>query len=758
MLGKGWFPAEIGGLDRYFRELFEHLPGARAVLVGPAPESPPNLIAVATHGAPLAARIGRLAQVTRRLACETDVVDAHFALYAFWPVLFGALRGKPLVVHFQGPWADENVATGDASPWRHCVRRRLESTVYRRADTVVTLTGAFRQVAIERYGVSPWNVRVERPGVDFTRFEVGDRALSRAALRLDEGAFVAVCVRRLVERMGVDVLLDAWESGAFASDRPRKLLIAGDGPLHGALAARIARSARLAESVDLLGRVDEEHLCNLYRAADLNVVPTLAFEGFGLVVLEAAACGTTSLVTDTGGLPEAVVGAPGARTVAAGNAAALAAALTEHVTPPRDALRTWAGASAWPVVAERHQRIYQDAARPSSDRPLRVVVLDHVAQLSGGEIALLRLLPHLKDVDVHVVLAEAGPLVDRLHRVGVSVQVLALSEASRGLRKRAVTLSGLPTRAIWDSAAHVARLMRLLRRQRPDVVHANSLKSGVYGGLAARAAGIPLVWHLHDRLDTDYLPRAAVRLVRLAISRLATEVIANSAATASTLPDGVSVAVVPSALPEDLPPAHVPRDTDHLVFGIVGRLTPWKGQHVVLQAFARAFPHGNHEAVIVGAALFGEEEYVYELRALADELGIADRVRFRGFQDDVWAELAAIDVLVHASVIPEPFGQVVQEGMAMGLPVIAANAGGPGEFVQHDVNGLLVGRDDPAALAASMRLVADDVEMRRRLGGAARQSCGGFAAHVVAASVRDVYRAAAFFDSAIGHTVRHTRI
>jgi len=742
MLGKGWFPAEIGGLDRYFRELFEHLPKARAVVVGPAPASPPSVTAVAAHDAPLIKRIRGLAEATRRLAPDTDVVDAHFALYAFWPVVAGALRRKPLVVHFQGPWADENVATGDASRWRHRARRALEASVYRRADTVITLTGAFRQVVIERYGVSPWKVRVERPGVDITRFDLGDRACARATLGLDDDAFVAVCVRRLVQRMGIEVLLDAWEAAPLAADRPRRLLIAGDGPLRPALAARIAASPALAQSVDLLGRVEEGRLRDLYRAADLNVVPTLAFEGFGLVVMEAAACGTASLVTDAGGLPEAVVGAPGSRVVAAGNVAGLGTTLAQHVAPPRDELRSWAQASAWPVVAERHRRIYDDAAKPSADRPLRVVVLDHVAQLSGGEIALLRLLPHLKDVAVHVVLAEDGPLVGCLHRAGVSVQVLPLGEASRALRKGAVGVRTLPIRAVWESVAHIVRLTRLLRRQRPDVVHANSLKSGLYGGIAARAVGIPLVWHLHDRLDPHYLPRAAVRLVRLAMRQLATEVIANSATTASTLPDGVSVTVVPSALPEVLPPAHEPRDAEHLVFGIVGRLTHWKGQHIFLEAFARAFPDGGHEAVLVGAALFGEEAYAGELEALAARLGIADRVRFRGFQDDVWAELAGVDVLVHASVIPEPFGQVVQEGMALGLPVIAADAGGPADFVERDVSGMLVPRDDPQALAAAMLRVADDVELRRRLGRAAGASCRKFAPETVAAGVQAVYVAA----------------
>ncbi|MCW3012258.1 MAG: glycosyl transferase group 1, partial [Solirubrobacterales bacterium] len=320
MLGKGWFPSDVGGLDRYYRELLEHLPEAEGVVVGPGPDAPARVASVSHTDAPLPRRLAAFAEAASRRHRAVDVVDAHFALYAFWPVLLGPLRHVPLVVHFQGPWADESVSAGDGSRWKLAARRRLERAVYRRAETVITLTSAFRRVAVERYGVSPWRIVVERPGVDVERFDLGDRALARAAFDLADDAFVAVCVRRLVPRMGLEVLLDAWEQ---EDDRPRCLLIAGHGPLEEGLAARIAASDVLRGSVRLLGRVREDELLALYRAADVNVVPTLSFEGFGLVVLEAAACGAPSIVTDAGGLPEAVRGAPGAQVVPAGEPVAL---------------------------------------------------------------------------------------------------------------------------------------------------------------------------------------------------------------------------------------------------------------------------------------------------------------------------------------------------------------------------------------------------------------------------------------------------
>ena len=122
---------------------------------------------------------------------------------------------------------------------------------------------------------------------------------------------------------------------------------------------------------------------------------------------------------------------------------------------------------------------------------------------------------------------------------------------------------------------------------------------------------------------------------------------------------------------------------------MVGRVAPWKGQHVFLPAFARAFAGGSERAVIVGAAMFGatEADYGAGLQETASVLGIADRVDFRGFREDVWSELHQMDILVHASVTPEPFGQVIVEAMLAGVPVIASAAGGPGEIVTDNVDG-----------------------------------------------------------------------
>jgi glycosyltransferase involved in cell wall biosynthesis len=755
MIGKGWFPEQTGGLDRYFRELFEQLPEARAVVVGgQGLVDAERVRAVSAHDRPLALRLLALTWVIRQEARGASMIDAHFALYAFVPMLLRAFRGKPVVVHFQGPWADENVESGDASRWRLRLRRALERYVYKRATLAITLTGAFKQVLVERYGVSPWRVKVVAPGVDLDRFRVGDRAAARERFSLPSDAFVVCCARRLVPRMGLRVLLDAWSQVLAAHHRdadarPLRLLIAGDGELRGALGEQIVANG-IEDSIELLGRVSDDELADVYRAADVNVVPSLSFEGFGLVVLEAAASGAPTIATRVGGLPEALAGLEASLIVTPGDPNALAqrlAAAELGDLPDREDTRAWAERHRWDLVAQRHRALYVGvlSEAPADPRKIRVVYVGHVAQLSGGEIALVRLIDALDEVEPHVILAEDGPLVARLLASGVSVEVLPMRERTRNLRKDRLGLGLVPITAFLDTMTYTFRLARRLRILRPDIVHTNTLKAGVYGSLAGRLARLPVVWHVRDRIAPDYLPRAAVPLMRSLIASLPDGVIANSDATRETLRSAPEVTRVVYSIVHDPiagPLALASRSaSEPFVVGMIGRLAPWKGQHVFLEAFASAFRQGSEFAVVVGEAMFGEEEAAYgvELREMTQRLGIADRVEFRGFRDDVWAELARMSICVHASVVPEPFGQVIVEAMLAGVPVIAAAGGGPSEILTNGENGLLYPAGDVAALAETMRHLRKDAALRTHLITNARVRAQRFSSRESAAALMSLY-------------------
>lgn len=371
---------------------------------------------------------------------------------------------------------------------------------------------------------------------------------------------------------------------------------------------------------------------------------------------------------------------------------------------------------------------------------LRVVYLDHVAQLSGGELALLRTLPALlKEVEPIVVLGEDGPLRAKLEALGIDVRVVPLAGSVRNTRRH--TATQLSPGQLLTIAHYLLTLRALLRELAPDLVHTNSLKAALYGGAAGRLARVPVLWHVRDRIADDYLPRPVVRLVRLAAKVLPTAIVANSRATLATLPRGGTVLASP-VVPDSVAVPAVVRSTPtgRFTVGLVGRLSPWKGQDVFLRAFALAFPGGGERAHLVGSAMFGEQDWEAELRALAGSLGIADRVDFRGFHEDVWEELALLDVAVHASTTPEPFGQVVLEAMAAGVPIIASAEGGPAEVVTDGVDGLLVAPRDPAALAAALRRLAADPSLCSALVGAGRLTAQQYRPERTAEGLLVIYR------------------
>jgi glycosyltransferase involved in cell wall biosynthesis len=242
-------------------------------------------------------------------------------------------------------------------------------------------------------------------------------------------------------------------------------------------------------------------------------------------------------------------------------------------------------------------------------------------------------------------------------------------------------------------------------------------------------------------MAADYLPDSAARIVRGAYHTLPDAAIANSYATLETFGatrPGRRAVVIPDPFRRGRPA--IPMPDGPLRTGVVGRLAEWKGQHIALDAFARAFPGGQQRFAVIGTALFGEQSYADGLVAQAARLGIADRVDFRGFRDDVEGEMDGLHAVVHASVVPEPFGQVVVEAMAAARAVVATSVGGPAEVVDHESTGLLYPAGDVDALAAHLRRLDAEPELRERLGTAAIVRAADFDPGIIGPAVHDVYR------------------
>jgi glycosyltransferase involved in cell wall biosynthesis len=354
---------------------------------------------------------------------------------------------------------------------------------------------------------------------------------------------------------------------------------------------------------------------------------------------------------------------------------------------------------------------------------LRVLLLDHTGELGGAELALVRLCAalDLDLLDVRALLFADGPLRGALEAVGVPTEVLPLDHRVAGVDRHAAGGLGTALRSGRRALAFALRLARAIRAADPDVVHTTSLKSDLIGLVAAGLARRPLVWHVHDRISTDYLPRSMVALIQ-AGALLPDAVIGNSRATVETLaPRQVTIAY-PGFAPEQVLPEPAARHrttspsvgdraTNPPVVGLLGRISPTKGQLELVRAAPIVLErHPDTRFRIVGSPMFGAEDYAREVRAEAHRLKVEDRIDWVGFTAEPARELDGFDVAVHASPVPEPFGQVIVEAMIRAVPVVATRAGGALEIIRPgraDL-GILVEPADPRSLAEGICAVLGD--------------------------------------------------
>ncbi|WP_258060109.1 glycosyltransferase [Arthrobacter sp. ZGTC212] len=353
----------------------------------------------------------------------------------------------------------------------------------------------------------------------------------------------------------------------------------------------------------------------------------------------------------------------------------------------------------------------------SSSKP-RLYVFGHSAALSGAELNLLRSVAKFKEFDVTVIVGEDGPLVGALRNRGIKVFVVPLSRAAAQWRSSGARFSTNKILAPLSLAAHGLRLGIRLYRDKPDLLYTNSAKAHIYGGIAGRIMRRPVVAHLHDRISDDLMSKFNMLAINIAMKFLVSGIIANSKSTAQTLQTSVAVPVVviPCALEEDIP-VRVATEKEYVRFVVSGRISPWKGQHLAIEAFSRIrdrIPNGS-TLDLMGGALFGEVDYQNDLEALISKHGLSDWVNVRGHVNNAPSKLRNYDVLLHTSTVPEPFGQVITEGLAAQVPVIAADAGGPSEILTHNFDGLLYPAGDVQALADAMLTASLSPGLRTRL-------------------------------------------
>nr|WP_166606609.1 glycosyltransferase [Kineococcus siccus] len=322
---------------------------------------------------------------------------------------------------------------------------------------------------------------------------------------------------------------------------------------------------------------------------------------------------------------------------------------------------------------------------------------------------LLESLAGFVDAGAEVVLTVPGPgpLVGLAEDLGVEVLVRPVPV----LRKSALSLRGGAALAGATVAAAV-RGAALLRRLRPDVAYVSTLTTPSWIALA-RALRVPVVCHVHEAESTA---APAVQRVLTAPLLAATSVLVNSTFALEVLERswprlrGRSTVVLNGVAGPPTPAGARPRAAGPVHLLYVGRLSERKGVLVAVEALGRLLGAGLDVRLdLVGDVFAEHEDFGRRLRARLAEPALADRVALHGFSADVWGHLAACDVLLVPSVLPEPFGNTAVEGVLAGRPVVASATGGLPEAVGGFASVRLVAAGDAAALADAVRTLVGDL-------------------------------------------------
>jgi glycosyltransferase involved in cell wall biosynthesis len=378
---------------------------------------------------------------------------------------------------------------------------------------------------------------------------------------------------------------------------------------------------------------------------------------------------------------------------------------------------------------------------------MNLLYFNPVGSIGGAEMCLLDLLGSTTrarpDWRLAVVLGDDGPLRGAVEALGVRClveqmpdAVSLLGDAGRGGAKG--KLLARMAASTLPALAYGSRLRRLFRSERLDLIQTNGMKAHLLGTWAA-PRGVPVIWHLHDYLG----PRPAMaRLLRVASRRLGVSVVAVSNSVADdarrVLGSRVPVRAIHNAVdlrrfasgPGDGPALDrasgwTDAPTGTVRVGLVATFALWKGHEVFFDAIARIPRERPARFYVVGGPIYrstGSQWSMEDLKLEATRLGVIDRVGFVGPVEEPAGALRSLDVAVHASTRPEPFGRAIVEGMATGLGVVAIRDGGAAELFDDGESALGCPPNDASRLARAIDRLILDPDLRQRLGANARRA------------------------------------
>ncbi|MCX5700368.1 MAG: glycosyltransferase [Candidatus Omnitrophica bacterium] len=345
---------------------------------------------------------------------------------------------------------------------------------------------------------------------------------------------------------------------------------------------------------------------------------------------------------------------------------------------------------------------------------INILYLHEASEVAGAENSLINLTAKLSRLEFNpiFILPKDGPLCTELKKLGVEVNFISFPKIRE-------------LRGVLKSIKHI---FQLINKKGIDIIHSNSIRTHIYGAIAAKLKKIPIIWHQRNLITDE-----KIDLDRL-LSFMPDKIICNSFAIArrflrrKSLP--CKVAVIHNGVDTDKFNSVIDGKSirnefgikdDEFVIGIASRFNFMKGHETFFQAAKiilnkKNVFRENLRFLVVGSSVFNEdkprEDY---LKRLIKELGIEDRVIFTGLRSDMPKAYASMDIFVLATEA-EACGRVILEAMASGKPVIATDSGGSPEMVKDGVSGILFKPHDSNELAEKLLFLIENKDLAKKMG------------------------------------------
>lgn len=367
----------------------------------------------------------------------------------------------------------------------------------------------------------------------------------------------------------------------------------------------------------------------------------------------------------------------------------------------------------------------------------KIAFIEETAEMGGTEFNLLYFFQNIdiSKIEPIVICPREGKMTAQMREIGVQVKIIKMPKfISTGFR--------VGDKIILNPFAYIIniliflpvifRLKLFFKTENTNLVHTNCLIAHIYGGLAGRMAGIPVVWHTQDIISPDLAFGMVRKMFILLAKKIPSKIVVISHAVGEMFSGFGQEKLILIYNAVDLSKYNNQRNQSirrelgisdpAILVGMVGRLTVWKGHKDFIRAAEKvAGQKGNVKFIIVGDTVFEKQSYLDHLKKLVQDLDLAEQVIFTGFRSDIAEVMQSLDIFVLASNLPEPFGRVIIEAMAAGKPVVATNLGGVPEIVIDKVTGFLVPPSNPEKMAIKILELINDKEKRNLIGKAGRK-------------------------------------